>query len=193
MPLTKASSKKAVEFLDQIIHCFGLPNNIITDLGTQFTDSAFWDFYDERSIVMKYVSVAHPRANGQVKMANGMILDAWKKRLYRENDKAHGRWLKELTAVVWGLRTQSSRNMGASPYFMVYGTKAVLPTDIAFRSPRVENFDEDMSDEARELEINCSEERRLDSYVCTAKYLAVLHRYYNRNIKEHFFMVGTWS
>jgi hypothetical protein len=52
---------------------------------------------------MKYVSVAHPRANGQVKMANGMILDAWKKRLYRENDKAHGRWLKELTAVVWGL------------------------------------------------------------------------------------------
>jgi hypothetical protein len=52
-----------VEFLDQIIHRFGLPNNIITDLGTQFTGSAFWDFCDERSIV-KYVSVAHPRANG---------------------------------------------------------------------------------------------------------------------------------
>jgi hypothetical protein len=41
MPLTKASSDKAVEFLDQIIHCFGLPNSIITDLGTQFTGSAF--------------------------------------------------------------------------------------------------------------------------------------------------------
>jgi hypothetical protein len=46
MPLTKASSEKAIEFLDQIIHCFGLPNSIITDLGTQFTDSAFWDFCD---------------------------------------------------------------------------------------------------------------------------------------------------
>jgi hypothetical protein len=34
MPLTKASSGKAVEFLDQIIHRFGLPNSIITDLGT---------------------------------------------------------------------------------------------------------------------------------------------------------------
>jgi hypothetical protein len=33
MPLTKASSVKAVEFLDQIIHHFGLPNSIITDLG----------------------------------------------------------------------------------------------------------------------------------------------------------------
>jgi hypothetical protein len=40
---------------------------------------------------------------------------------------------------------------------MVYGTEAVLPADIAFRSPCVENFDEDRSDEARELEVNCSE------------------------------------
>jgi hypothetical protein len=100
MPLTKASSEKAVEFLDQTIHRFGLPNNIITDLGTQFTGSVFWDFCDERSIVMKYMSVAHRRANGQVERANGMILDALKKRLYRENDKAPGRWLKELSAVV---------------------------------------------------------------------------------------------
>jgi hypothetical protein len=105
MPLTKASSEKAIEFLDQIIHRFGLPNSIIIDLETQFTGSAFWDFCDERSIVVKYVSIAYPRANGQVERANGMILDALKKRLYRENDKAPGRWLKELSPVVWGLRT----------------------------------------------------------------------------------------
>jgi hypothetical protein len=49
---------------------------------------------------VKYVLVVHPRANGQVKRANGMILHALKKRLYRENDKAPGRWLKELSAVV---------------------------------------------------------------------------------------------
>jgi hypothetical protein len=100
MPLTKASSEKVVEFLDQIILHFGLPNSIITDLETQFTGSAFWDFCDERSIVVKYVSVEHPRANGQVERENGMILDALKKRLYRENNKAPGRWLKELPAVV---------------------------------------------------------------------------------------------
>jgi hypothetical protein len=41
MLLTKASSEKAVEFLDQIIHRFGLPNSIISDLGTQFSGSAF--------------------------------------------------------------------------------------------------------------------------------------------------------
>jgi hypothetical protein len=41
MPLTKTPLEKVVEFLDQIIHRFGLPNSIITDLGTQFTSSAF--------------------------------------------------------------------------------------------------------------------------------------------------------
>jgi hypothetical protein len=41
MPLTKASSKKAVKFLHQIIHHFGLPKSMIIDLGSQFTGSAF--------------------------------------------------------------------------------------------------------------------------------------------------------
>jgi hypothetical protein len=34
MPLVKASFEKVVKFLDQVIHRFGMPNNIITDLGT---------------------------------------------------------------------------------------------------------------------------------------------------------------
>jgi hypothetical protein len=73
---------------------------------------------------------------------------------------------------------------------MVYGVESVLRDDIAFRSPRVENFDKDRSDESRELEVNCSEERRLDLCVRTAKYLAVLCKYYNKNVKERFFVVG---
>ena len=109
--------------------------------------------------MVKYVSVAHPRANGQVERANGMILDTLKKCLYRENNKAPGRWIKELPAVVWGLRTQPSHNTSVSPYFMVYGAEAVLPADIAFRSPRVKNYDEDRAYESRELEVNYAEER----------------------------------
>jgi hypothetical protein len=39
---------------------------------------------------------------------------------------------------------------------MVFGSEATLPADIAFRSPRVENHDEEKL--ARELEVNCTEE-----------------------------------
>jgi hypothetical protein len=92
--------------------------------------------------------------------------------------------------MVWGLGTQPSRNTSVSPYFMVFSSEAVLPADIAFQSPRVENHDEEKSSRARELEVNCAEEHRLDTYACTAKYLEGLRRYYNRNVKDRFFVVG---
>ena len=40
-PLVWATTKKAVKLLDDIIHQFGLPNSIITDLGSTFTSSDF--------------------------------------------------------------------------------------------------------------------------------------------------------
>jgi hypothetical protein len=104
-PLVSGTVKKATELLGGIIHRFGLPNSIITNLGSMFTGNDFWNFCDDRGIVVKYVLVAHPRANEQAEQANSMILDALKKRLYRENDKHPDRWLKELLAMVWGLRT----------------------------------------------------------------------------------------
>jgi hypothetical protein len=41
MPLVKTTLEKAVEFLNQVIHCYGIPNSIILDLGTQFTSTTF--------------------------------------------------------------------------------------------------------------------------------------------------------
>ena len=99
-PLVSATAKKVVELFEDIIHRFGLPNSIITDLETTFTGHHFWDFYEDRCISIKYVSVAHPRANGQVERANGMILDILKNRLYKKEKKHPSRWLKELLAVV---------------------------------------------------------------------------------------------
>jgi transposase InsO family protein len=99
-PLVSGTTKKATELLDGIIHRFGLPNSIITDLGSMFTGNDFWNFCDDRGIVVKYILVAHPRDNGQAEQANGMILDALKKMLYRANDKHPRRWLNKLSAMV---------------------------------------------------------------------------------------------
>jgi hypothetical protein len=69
-----------------------------------------------------------------------MILDALKKWLYEKEQKHPSKWLKELPAVVSGLRTQPSHNTGVSPYFMVFGSEAILPANIAFQAPRVETL-----------------------------------------------------
>jgi IS30 family transposase len=70
-----------VSFIYDILHHFGFLNTIIMDLGSNFHSHQFWDFYERSSIEVNYVSVAHPRANGQVECANGLILDGLKKRL----------------------------------------------------------------------------------------------------------------
>ena len=119
-----------------------------------------------------------------------MILDALKKRLYQKEEKHSGRWLKVLLAVVWGLRTQASHSTGVSLYFLVYGSKAILLADIAFRAPRVEHYDEDQAIAVRTEDIDRAEEECLITCICTAKYLEGLRRYYNRNIKGHSFAVG---
>ena len=40
-PLTATTAAKAAEFIKEISHHFGVPNRIITDLGTSFTGSEF--------------------------------------------------------------------------------------------------------------------------------------------------------
>jgi hypothetical protein len=40
-PLVSGTAKKTVELLNKIIHRFGLPTNIITDLGSTFTGNDF--------------------------------------------------------------------------------------------------------------------------------------------------------
>ena len=73
--------------------------------------------------------------------------------------------------MVWGLRTQPSRNTGVSPYFMVFGSKVVLASDVAFRALRVENYNEENSDQAQLIEVDNLEEEHLVSCVWVAKYL----------------------
>jgi hypothetical protein len=52
------------------------------------------------------------------------------------------RWLKELLAVIWSLRISQSQATGYTLFFMVYGSEAILPTDLEYKSPRVQAYDE---------------------------------------------------
>ena len=98
--IVKISSDRAVDCISDIIHRFGFSHTIITDLGSNFTLQFFWDFCDNSSIEVKYASVAHPRANGQVERINGLVLDGLKKRLYDANSRKGGKWIQELPHVI---------------------------------------------------------------------------------------------
>ena len=107
------------------------------DNGTQFTGREFLEFCDDYHIRVDWAAVANPRMNGQVECTNSMVLQGLKPRIYNCLKKFAGRWVAELPAVLWSLRTTPSRATGYTPFFMVYGAEAILPTDLEYRSPRV--------------------------------------------------------
>ena len=45
--------------------------------------------------------------------------------------KAHGKnWIEELPSVLWSIRTTATKPTGETPFALVYGAEAVLPTEI---------------------------------------------------------------
>jgi hypothetical protein len=185
-PVAKVTSEEAVKFIGDIKHRFGVPNRIITDLGAAFTGSVFWDFCQDNLIDVYYSSVAHPRCNGQVERANGMVLQALKDRIYDDAT----RWLAELPHVIWGLRTQVSSATGFPPFFLVYGSEAILPTVVSLGAPRVQFYKEGEAKQTRRVDLDSLEEQRLAAVMRQARHDQQLRRYHDRNIKETSFNVG---
>ena len=87
-----------------------------------------------------------------------MILEGLKKRLYDATSKKGGKWIFELPHIVWGLRTQPCKATGKSPFFLVYGSEAILLADIMWQYAWVEMYQEGETDEARQLELDSVEE-----------------------------------
>jgi transposase InsO family protein len=79
--VTNQEATMAVKFFKSITCRYEVPNRIITDNGTNFTSGKFQEFAKELGIKIKYASVAHPKSNGQVEKANGLVCASLKNRL----------------------------------------------------------------------------------------------------------------
>jgi hypothetical protein len=92
--------------------------------------------------------------------------------------------------VIWGLRTQVSSATGFSPFFLVYGSKAVLLSDVAFGAPRIQFYEEGEAEQTRRIDLDSLKEQRLATVMRQARQDQQLRRYHDRNIKETSFNVG---
>ena len=103
----------------------------------KFTRKTFLRFCDEYHIHVDWATVAYPLMNEQVERANGMVLQGLKPRIFNWLNKFGRRWVVELPTVVWSLRTTASRAISYMPLFMVYGSEAILLTNLDYGAPRV--------------------------------------------------------
>ncbi|NEN04216.1 hypothetical protein G3V93_23355, partial [Escherichia coli] len=97
-------------------------------------------------------------------------------------ERAGGAWLDELPAVVWSLRTTPNRFTSYTPFFLVYGAEAVLPTDIEHDAPRAALYMEKDAKEAREGGVDLLDEARDLALSRSTIYQLKLRKAYSRRI-----------
>jgi transposase InsO family protein len=119
-PAASIIAAKAVEFMKEIMSKFGVPNNIITDNGTQFTTMEFKDFCVDSGIKISSATVSHPQSNGQVERSNGMILQRMNPKIFNRLKPYIGKCVKELPSVLWALCTTPNPATSHTPFSLVY-------------------------------------------------------------------------
>ncbi|CAJ2632149.1 unnamed protein product [Trifolium pratense] len=157
-PLSDITSLRVLRFFKRnVLARFGIPQVVVTDNGTQFTDKDFQAFLVALGTKQHFTSVEHPQTNGQAEAANRVILRGLRRRL----DQNKKKWVEELDNVLWAYRTTPHSTTGETPFRMVYGTEAVIPVEIGEPSRRTEQpLDEEQNDEALREELDLVEEIR---------------------------------
>src|SRR5215216_4654794 len=127
-PIRKLDGATTLKFVRDLVVRFGLPHSIITENGRNLSLGEVEEYCHEKGIRFNLACVAHPQSNGQVERANGLILHGIKPRLEAPVHRAARAWAEELPSVLSSLRTTPNRSTGYTPYFMVYGEEAILPS-----------------------------------------------------------------
>ena len=119
-----------------------------------------------------------------------MLLQGLKPRIFNRLNKFGARWLAELPAVLWSLRTTPSQATGYTPFFMVYGSEAILPTDLDYGAPRIRAYDKKGAEASHQDAMDQLDEARDIALLCSAKYQQALRRYHSRRVWDRAFNVG---
>ena len=100
---------------------FGVPDDITSDRGPQFT-SCLWAELGRTLGIHNHATTAyHPQANGMVERMHRQLKGALKARLVGPN------WMDELPIVLLGLRTAWREGADASAAELVYGCSLHIP------------------------------------------------------------------
>jgi hypothetical protein len=122
-----------------------------------------------------------------VERSNNMILQGLKPRIFDRLKPYAGKWVKELSSVLWALHTTPSWAMGHTPFSLVYGSEAMLPIEVEHKSFRVQHFNEEQSNDSRVDDLTRLEELREATVNQSAKHQQAMRQYHTRNVCSRSF------
>eukprot|EP00253_Pinus_taeda_P007727 PITA_07727 len=131
IPLKTINSEGIIEFIDQfIITRFGVPNALVFDNASYFSGNAMFEFAIKRGFKLKYSANYYSQGNGLAESTNKNLF----KFIKRTIEQNHKNWHKSLIFALWADRIMQKASIGTSPFNLVYGKEAMLPTNLVLPS-----------------------------------------------------------
>ncbi|GKG43659.1 reverse transcriptase domain-containing protein, partial [Tanacetum coccineum] len=91
--------------------------------------------------------------------------------------------MEELPYVLWAHRTMIKSSHGDTPFFLTYGTEAVIPEEIGMPTYRTAVVDDLHNEEELRLNLDLPEERRERATIRKAKAKLKMTKYYNARVR----------
>ncbi len=122
IPLADTSSKACAHaLLNYWVARFGLPSDISSDRGSQFTSQLWAAMAELYGSKLHFTMAYHPQANGLVERFHRHFKSALRARLNGSN------WIDELSWILLGIRTSPKEDLKSSSAEMVYGLPLTVP------------------------------------------------------------------
>ena len=103
---------------------FGVPGDISSDRGSQFTSSLWSEIAARLGVKLHHTSAYHPQANGMIERFYRTLKTALKARLTGPN------WVEELPWALLELRTTPKEDLGYSSAELVYDEPLTIPGEL---------------------------------------------------------------
>ena len=125
--LNSITAKSVAEAAIDIFSRMGLPLQILTDRGAQFTSSLSKQLTTVLNIEHLRTTAYHPQSNGILERLHATLEAMLGKATALGFD-----WVQQLPFVVFALRQAPNKSTGFSPFELVYGHKVRSPLDILY-------------------------------------------------------------
>ena len=125
IPLKNIDSEAVADAMMEMFSRTGIPKNITTDNGTQFSSNMFKSFLSLLNISSTTTAPYHAQSNGIVERFNGTL----KLMLRRLASEQPHDWDRYLPALLFAYRDAPQTSLGYSPFELIFGHKARGPLD----------------------------------------------------------------
>ena len=126
VPLKSIEAEKIVEELVAIFARVGIPKEILTDQGSNFTSQLLAELYRLLKVSAIRTSPYHPQTDGLVERFNQTL-----KEMLRKSAQEDGKdWDKLIPYVLFAYREVPQESTGYSPFELVYGREVRGPMDV---------------------------------------------------------------